>query len=79
MAASDSSGEKPTSTLFVRSLPFSTTDQILEDEFSQFGPLQQRFVVKDGVSGKCKGYRFVRFATWRDAQKAKVNHACTFI
>jgi len=71
MAASDSSGEKPTSTLFVRSLPFSTTDQILEDEFSQFGPLQQRFVVKDGVSGKCKGYGFVRFATWRDAQKAK--------
>ena len=88
MSASDGTEEKPTSTLFVRSLPFSTTDEQLEDVFSQIGPLQQCFVVKDQVhpapgsssstappkqqqQGKCKGYGFVRFATWKDAKRAK--------
>ena len=87
MAASPQEAEeKPTSTLFVRSLPFSTTDEQLEDVFSQIGPLQQCFVVKDDQHGgaaaaasaskpaapvKCKGYGFVRFATWKDAQRAK--------
>ena len=91
MTASEQAEEKPTSTLFVRSLPFSTTDEQLEDVFSQIGPLQQCFVVKDDVhhhhggadnkgkptaaaaagAVKCKGYGFVRYATWKDAQKAK--------
>jgi len=69
--------------LFVRSLPFSTTDEQLEDVFSQIGPLQQCFVVKEDQHGataaaaknaapvKCKGYGFVRFATWKDAMRAK--------
>merc|ERR1711962_1496255 len=74
-AAEASEAEMPTSTLFVRSLPFSASDKSLEDVFSQFGPLQQCFVVKDAPNNNnnnnCKGYGFVRFATWRDAKKAK--------
>ena len=34
-------------TLFVRNLPFSTTDRQLEDAFGNYGPIKRCFVVKD--------------------------------
>ena len=33
--------------LFVRNLPYTTTDKELEDAFSEYGPIKRSFVVKD--------------------------------
>lgn len=33
--------------LFVRNLPFSTTDQDLENLFSEVGPIKRCFVIRD--------------------------------
>ena len=33
--------------LFVRNLPFSTTDQDLENIFSEVGPIKRSFVIRD--------------------------------
>ena len=37
----------PRTTIFVRNLPFETSAQKLEEEFSKFGPVKKAFVVKD--------------------------------
>lgn len=39
--------------LFVRNLPFTTTDQDLENVFSEVGPIKRCFVIRD------KGEKFV--------------------
>ena len=39
--------EQQRKTLFVRNLPFSTSDKELEDVFSEYGPIKRSFVVKD--------------------------------
>ncbi len=39
--------EKICRTLFVRNLPFSTTNDKLEELFGEVGPLKKCFVVKD--------------------------------
>ena len=38
---------KPSKTLFIRNLPFSTSKEKLEDIFSEFGPIKQCFTVTD--------------------------------
>ncbi|KAJ8314554.1 hypothetical protein KUTeg_006704 [Tegillarca granosa] len=58
-------------TLFIRNLPFSTTNDKLEDAFSDIGPIKQCFVVKNKDSEKCKGYGYVTFSLFDDAEKAK--------
>lgn len=49
------------STLFVRNLPFTCTDEDLEDHFSQFGNTRYARVVIDAVTGRSKGTGFVCF------------------
>ena len=34
-------------TLFVRNLPYTTSDKLFEDAFSEYGPIKRCFVVKD--------------------------------
>ena len=46
--------------LFVRNLPFSTTDQDLENLFSEIGPTKRCFVIRD------KGKEFVHVDTSLD-------------
>ena len=43
----EKTGEKPQKTLFIRNLPYSTSNKKLEETFSDFGPIKQAFVVKD--------------------------------
>lgn len=49
------------STLFVRNLPFTCTDEDLEDHFSQFGNTRYARVVMDADTGRSKGTGFVCF------------------
>ena len=58
--------------LFVRSLPDSTTTQSLTALFSETYPLKHAIVVLDPITKQSKGYGFVTFADVEDAQKAKV-------
>lgn len=39
--------------LFVRNLPFSTTDQDLENVFSEIGPTKRCFVIRDKGKKLC--------------------------
>ncbi|KAK4938927.1 RNA recognition motif-containing protein [Elasticomyces elasticus] len=57
--------------LFVRSLPTTTTTEILTDLFSQSYPIKHATAVTDKVTKQCKGYGFVTFADAEDAQRAK--------
>eukprot|EP00795_Rhopilema_esculentum_P001199 gene1199-15565_t len=58
-------------TLFVRNLPFTTTDKQLEDAFGNYGPIKRCFVVKDRDKSKgCRGFGYVVFAISEDAAKA---------
>lgn len=52
--------------LFVRNLPFSTTDQDLENLFSEIGPTKRCFVIRD------KGKKLCNLdCTWTRAWIAK--------
>lgn len=55
------------STLFVRNLPFTCTDEDLEDQFTQFGSTRYARVVVDYESGRSKGTGFVCFYNKEDA------------
>ena len=46
-------------TLFVRNLPYSTTDEVLESVFSPYGELRRCFVVKEKGKKLKKGIYFV--------------------
>ena len=57
--------------LFVRSLSWNVTDQMLGDFFSQYGEVISANVITDRYSGRSKGFGFVEFANEADAEKAK--------
>jgi RNA recognition motif-containing protein len=56
--------------LFVGSLPYSTTEQSLEEAFSQAGPVVSVKIVTDRATGRSKGFGFVEMETDEGAQKA---------
>lgn len=45
--------------LFVGSLPPTTTEESLQELFSEFGTVRSLSLVKDLFSGKCKGFGFI--------------------
>jgi len=45
--------------LFVGSLPPTTTEESLQDLFSEFGTVRSIKLVKDLFSGNCKGFGFL--------------------
>ncbi|WPG99667.1 putative rna-binding protein c4f6.14 [Acrodontium crateriforme] len=53
--------EDKSSTIFVRNLPFTCTDEDLEDHFSRFGSTRYARVVMDWETGRSKGTGFVCF------------------
>lgn len=60
----DQDGPPPTdstTTLFIRNLPYSATDDVLYEHFSQFGPVHYSRVVVDPSSDRPKGTGFVCF------------------
>lgn len=56
-----------TSTVFIRNLPFSSTDEVLKDHFEPFGPVRYARVVLDHVTERPKGTGFVCFYNHEDA------------
>lgn len=56
--------------LFVGSLPWSITSDMLRDMFSQYGEIVEAMVISDRATGRSKGFGFVTFADEAAAQKA---------
>lgn len=56
--------------LFVGNLPYSTTDQELNDMFVKFGKVLSAKVITDRYSGRSKGFGFVEMENDSDAQKS---------
>ncbi|XWS71445.1 hypothetical protein CRYUN_Cryun03dG0138500 [Craigia yunnanensis] len=58
------------STLFVKGISFSTTDEGLANSFSQFGKVVEAKVIMDKVRNRSKGYGYVTLAEEDEARKA---------
>ena len=56
--------------LFVGNLPFSATQDQLQDLFSPHGEIVEINIITDRFSGRSKGFAFVEFATEEQAQAA---------
>lgn len=56
--------------LYVGNLPFSATDQILSDTFSQCGKVESAKIIIDRESGRSKGFGFVEMSTDSEAADA---------
>lgn len=56
--------------LYVGNLPYSTTEQDLNDTFSQFGIVNDIKVIIDRDTGRSKGFAFVTFDNSDEADKA---------
>jgi RNA recognition motif-containing protein len=56
--------------LFVGGLSWDTNAQGLQAVFSQYGPVDDAFVVTDRGTGQSRGFGFVTFENRRDAAKA---------
>ncbi|KAK6063879.1 RNA recognition motif containing protein [Seiridium cupressi] len=57
------------STLFIRNLPFSTTDADLKSHFEQFGRVRYARVVMDRATDRPAGTGFVNFINLEDAKQ----------
>ena len=56
--------------LYVGGLPYSTTDEQLQELFSPHGTLQSARVIIDRISGKSRGFGFVEFNSHSEAEQA---------
>ncbi|OFZ18488.1 MAG: RNA-binding protein [Bdellovibrionales bacterium GWB1_55_8] len=56
--------------LYVGNLPFSATDQILQDTFAQCGTVESAKIITDRDTGRSKGFGFVEMSTDAEAADA---------
>jgi len=56
--------------LYVGNLPFSVTDQVLQETFSQVGKVESARVITDRDTGRSKGFGFVEIADKTQAESA---------
>jgi cold-inducible RNA-binding protein len=56
--------------LFIGSLPWAITSDMLRDMFAEYGEITDAVVITDRMTGRSKGFGFVTFATEESAQKA---------
>ena len=56
--------------LYVGNLPYQTTEQDLEQLFSQAGAVDTVRVMRDQATGRARGFAFVEMASEADAENA---------
>jgi cold-inducible RNA-binding protein len=67
---SDSQAQVNPRKLFVGNMPYSASEQQLQDLFAQYGELAEVKVISDRMTGRPKGIAFVEFVNEEDASKA---------
>lgn len=63
----DGEDDRNASTIFIRNLPFTSTDETLYEHFKQFGPLRYARIVVDPETERPRGTGFVCFWNAEDA------------
>jgi RNA recognition motif-containing protein len=58
------------SKLFVGNLPFTTTENDLQDHFAQAGPVLAVNIMQDRATGRSRGFAFIEMGSQEDATKA---------
>ncbi len=56
--------------LYVGGLPYSTTEQQLQELFTPHGSVTSAKIITDRYTGQSRGFGFVEMATSEEAQKA---------
>lgn len=56
--------------LYVGNLPFSTTENELQELFGQAGTVQEVMLMQDKFTGKSRGFAFVTMGSDQEAQSA---------
>jgi cold-inducible RNA-binding protein len=56
--------------LYVGNLPFSTTNQDLNDLFGEIGAVESCNVIEDRETGRSRGFGFVEMANKEDGERA---------
>ena len=56
--------------LYVGGLPYSTTDQELQDAFAQAGKVVSAVIVTDRMTGRSRGFGFVEMETEAEGEAA---------
>src|SRR5881275_325717 len=56
--------------LYVGNLPFNTTENELQELFSQAGAVQEVMLMQDKFTGKSRGFAFITMGSDQDAQNA---------
>ncbi len=56
--------------LYVGNLSYDTTEDGLNNHFSQAGTVESAIVIMDKMTGRSKGFGFVEMSTEEEAQKA---------
>ena len=56
--------------LFVGNLPFTATENDLQDHFAQAGAVVAVNIMQDRATGRSRGFAFVEMGTQEDASKA---------
>jgi len=56
--------------LYVGNLPFSASDETLQEKFGAYGTVQSARVVMDRTTGRSKGFAFVEMSTDEEAADA---------
>jgi cold-inducible RNA-binding protein len=56
--------------LYVGNLPYQTTEEDLQELFSQAGAVDTVRVMRDQATGRARGFAFVEMASEADAEKA---------
>ena len=56
--------------LYIGNLPFNTTENELQELFSQAGAVQEVTLMQDRFTGKSRGFAFVTMGSEEDAQNA---------
>ncbi len=58
------------SKIFVGNFPYPTEDADLNEFFSRFGTVEEAKVIRDRVTGRSRGYAFVKFEAADSAERA---------
>ncbi|MFT5242012.1 MAG: cold-inducible RNA-binding protein [Candidatus Promineifilaceae bacterium] len=56
--------------IYVGNLPFSATDQLLQEHFEAYGQVTSARVIMDRETGRSRGFGFVEMANDDEAKKA---------